>query len=421
MKNYMVLVALLAVLTTGVKAQTEAVDEPTVTVDTLTDYLYRLECCWGDNQVSTVASVGPDGILLVDAGYPATAEKLLAALGELDATAELKYFVLTHIHNDHTGAIGLLDSNVTFMAHPATAERLSGKYFALASVGTGRRPDSLVNAPRSLTFNGEEIRIWPVSGTHTDGDLIVYFTGSGILCLGDLYFSERIDFIDIERGGRPSEYAANLRRLCDTLPADLAVVAGHGPVATLAEVKEHLEMLDYCLAIVPEAVKAGRTDEDILTDSGLTRWAAWSGSHILVSYETLIPTIRKEVEGGSNNPVSICEPLTREIMENGIEAALAEFRRIQQDVPDEYSITEAELNMLGYQLMYRELVAEAIEIFKLNIQLNPESANVYDSMGEACLTAGDKEAAIRNYEKSLELDPNNSNAVTVLQQIQAGE
>jgi len=421
MKNYVALVVLLAALATNATGQTEAADEPTVVVDTLADHLYRLDCRWGDNQVSTVASVGPDGILLVDGGYAATAEKLLTTLHQLNPAAELRYFILTHIHNDHTGALELIDSSVTFLTHPATAERLSGKYFALAPLGAVRRPDSLIDVPTSLTFNGEEIRLWPVPGAHTDGDLIIWFTGSGVLCVGDLYFSEQIDFIDFGRGGRPSEYAANLRRLCDTLPSDLAVVAGHGPVATLAEVTEHIEMLDYCLAMVPDAIKAGQTDEEILADPGLARWAAWSGPHILVSYETLIPTIRREVESGSNPIVSICEPLTLAIVEHGIEAALLEFRRIQQEVPEAYSMAEAELNMLGYQLLFRQMVTEAVEIFRLNTQLNPESANVYDSMGEACLKSGDKEAAIRNYEKSLELDPSNQNAVTILEQIRAGE
>ena len=170
MKNYVAFVALAIALVTNAAAQTEVPDKPAVVVDTLSENLYRLDCRVGTDQVATIASVGPDGILLVDAGYRGTADQLMATIRALDAAAELKYFVLTHIHNDHTGALALLDSSVTFMAHPAAAERLSGNYFALAPVTTGRQPDSLIDAPISMTFNGEEIRIWPVFGAHTDTD-----------------------------------------------------------------------------------------------------------------------------------------------------------------------------------------------------------------------------------------------------------
>ncbi len=421
MKKCVLPVFLLAAMMTSALAQTEAADGPTVVIDTLSDHLYRVECIMGEDQVASVASVGPDGILLIDAGYRDMADEFMAAVRGLDAAADLKHFILTHTHNDHTGAVEMLDSSVTYMAHPAAAERLSGNYFALPPVGPSRRPDSLIGEAGAMTFNGEEVIIWPVFGAHTDGDLLVYFTGSGVLCLGDLYFSEKIDFIDINRGGRPSEYARNLQRLCDTLPADLTVVAGHGPVVTLAEVKEHIKMLDYCLAMVPEAVKAGLTDEEILADSGLTRWAAWNGPHVLVSYETLVPTIRREMESESDRKVSVCEPLTRAIVDNGIEDALTEFRRIQQEEPEAYSITEAELNMLGYQLLFRDMATEAVGIFGLMIELYPESANGYDSMGEGCLAVGDKVAAIRSYEKSLELNPSNQNAVKMLKSIREGE
>ena len=53
---------------------------------------------------------------------------------------------------------------------------------------------------------------------------------------------------------------------------------------------------------------------------------------------------------------------------------------------------------------------EAIEIFKLNVEAYPQSSNVYDSLGEAYMVKGDGEQAIMNYEISLKLDPNNSNA-----------
>ena len=75
------------------------------------------------------------------------------------------------------------------------------------------------------------------------------------------------------------------------------------------------------------------------------------------------------------------------------------------------------MNILGYQYLQSDKMEEAIELFKLNVLAYPESANTYDSLGEAYMINGDKELAIQNYKKSLELNPDNQNAVQKLKQL----
>jgi tetratricopeptide (TPR) repeat protein len=75
------------------------------------------------------------------------------------------------------------------------------------------------------------------------------------------------------------------------------------------------------------------------------------------------------------------------------------------------------MNSLGYRLLGQEKFDEAIRIFTLNVERFPNSGNVYDSLAEAYMNKGDKEAAIKNYEKSLELDPKNSGAVEMLKKL----
>ncbi len=78
---------------------------------------------------------------------------------------------------------------------------------------------------------------------------------------------------------------------------------------------------------------------------------------------------------------------------------------------------EENLNDSGYQLLGANKISEAIEIFKMNVRLNPNSWNVYDSLGEAYALAGDKKLAIENYEKSLELKPDSKSGLLALEKL----
>jgi putative intracellular protease/amidase/Tfp pilus assembly protein PilF len=96
---------------------------------------------------------------------------------------------------------------------------------------------------------------------------------------------------------------------------------------------------------------------------------------------------------------------------------LAEAMKFFGKLKDEKRLNERAINTLGYQLLGANRNQEAIDVFKLNVAAFPQSGNVYDSLGEAYLKIGENQKAIENYNKSLELDPSNSNAVTVLKKL----
>lgn len=89
--------------------------------------------------------------------------------------------------------------------------------------------------------------------------------------------------------------------------------------------------------------------------------------------------------------------------------------------PETYTSTprniERDLNATGYNLIKAKNINEAIELFKMNIRLNPKSWNAFDSLGEAFALAGDKKLAIENYEKSLELKPDNKAGMLALEKL----
>lgn len=87
-----------------------------------------------------------------------------------------------------------------------------------------------------------------------------------------------------------------------------------------------------------------------------------------------------------------------------------------EDHREGYNFEESQLNTLGYYYLQNDKVEYAIAVFKLNLLTYPQSANGYDSLGEAYMKAGIKDKAIESYRKSLELNPNNKNAQKILKQ-----
>jgi hypothetical protein len=115
----------------------------------------------------------------------------------------------------------------------------------------------------------------------------------------------------------------------------------------------------------------------------------------------------------------VSEAIGPVIMQKGVEAGLAEYRRLARDERDAWDFGEPQLNQLGYAMLQHGMAAQSIAIFALNAELFPRSANVWDSLGEAYMKAGERAKAIENYRKSLALNPNNPNAVEMLRKLGA--
>ena len=116
---------------------------------------------------------------------------------------------------------------------------------------------------------------------------------------------------------------------------------------------------------------------------------------------------------------SLADELMKMILSTDADHAIARYREIKANEPGKYNLRESELNTLGYMLLTRGKKGDAIKIFQLNVEAYPNSWNVYDSLGEAYSAQGNRDLAISNYRKSLELNPKNTNAVEALKRLES--
>ena len=324
----------------------------------------------------------------------------------------IKLIIFTHQHGDHIGGRGILGAQATLIAHKSTKDELAGKYFALAPLPGLELPLITLENELSLRFNGEDIRIIPAPG-HTQGDMVVHFVDSGVVCMGDLLFSDAFPAVFAAYGGNADKYLETLEKMIEQFPADVKLVAGHGRDYSLEELKTYHRMAVSTVDLIRQGIDVGNNSQKMVEENLLKDWEEWNTPYITSEmwvtqvYDSLARPVTK----------SIAEPLTYTITEKGIAAAIEQYHELKKTQPDAYNFGENELNMLGYQLLWRDMNEAAIEMHKLNAQAYPDSANPYDSLADAYEANGEVDLAIESYEKALDIDPEMPSAIGTLKRL----
>jgi len=168
---------------------------------------------------------------------------------------------------------------------------------------------------------------------------------------------------------------------------------------------EALEILRLNTVLYPEDIRAWNALAGANENKGELK-EAMECYDKLRSLEPRIPQVRRSY-------YSLL--LLNTFIDKGINEVAKVFESLKKSHPDE--INESTLNNLSYRLLRNKKIQDAIEMFKLNVDIHPDYANGYDSLAEAYMNAGENELAIKNYEKSLELDPGNNNAKEMLKRL----
>jgi cyclase len=273
-----------------------------IKVSKVSGNIYMLEGAGGN----IAASVGEDGIVIVDDQYAPLAEKIQAALKDLGVTTKPVRFVInTHYHGDHTGGNELFNNTgSTLIAHENVRKRLEtgGTAGNGGSLKMEQKPASK-NALPIITFehdvtvhlNGEDIRALHFPSGHTDGDSIIFFPKNNVVHMGDDFVRYGFPFIDVASGGSVQGMIAATEKVAAELPADVKVIPGHGALSNMDDVKAFTKMLKETSAVVEKALDNHKTLEQMKQEKILGPWEKFSGAFI--NSDAFIETLYNSLTG----------------------------------------------------------------------------------------------------------------------------
>jgi glyoxylase-like metal-dependent hydrolase (beta-lactamase superfamily II) len=262
----------------GVGAGVAGPEPPVVDLKQLTPTIYMARTNTPIGNPTSVISVGPDGVFLVDANLAVASDSLLAAVRRVGGGVP-RLIATTHYHGDHT-------EGLEHFVPPAIAVAPARQRARLASdsVFLGERPLHPASLPAitftdslRIYFNGDTIDIFTpaVFGGHTDGDAIVHFRTSRILCVGDYLFLDKYPLIDFQAGGDLEGYLTVIETLFRACPKNTTVIPGHGTfspapmeVGTTEGWNNYLQALRASIQFIRSRLDEGWTDARLI-EAGL--------------------------------------------------------------------------------------------------------------------------------------------------------
>ena len=244
-------------------ALAQNIDFKTIEVQTvkISDGLYVLMA--GPAQGNIVASVGSDGIFLIDSMYAPMHQKIMDALAKI-SNQPIRYLVNTHLHGDHTaGNEAMAKLGATIISHENMRKRMAAPQTNPPPAGA--LPVITYTDSMTLRFNGEEIYIYHPEPAHTDGDSIIYFRHANVMHVGDVPSSLRYPNIGVDDGGAVDGMMAAGRQVMKIANANTKIIPGHlGPVVGFKEIQQQLDMFAVVRDRISTAIRAGKTLEQVV-------------------------------------------------------------------------------------------------------------------------------------------------------------
>jgi glyoxylase-like metal-dependent hydrolase (beta-lactamase superfamily II) len=213
---------------------------------------------------------GPDGKLLVDAGFTVSRLGISNALASI-STAPIKHLINTHWHTDHTdGNAWLHEAGAIILAHENTrkhlsvATRVEGWSYTFPAATVGAIPAEVFAADRRFQFNDTNIILKYYGPSHTDSDISVNFAEADVIHVGDTWWNGVYPFIDYSTGGSIDGTIRAAETNLANVTNSTIVIPGHGAIGGRSELAEYRDMLVAIRESVAALKKQGRSlDETV--------------------------------------------------------------------------------------------------------------------------------------------------------------
>lgn len=214
--------------------------------------------------------VNSDGIVVVDAQFPDSAQSCIAGLEEMENVG-FDMLINTHHHGDHTAGNPVFKGKVKrIVAHQnvpdlqeAAAER-NGQDAVDAQVYA----DTTYETSWSETIGDETVHLKHYGPAHTGGDTVVYFEKANVAHMGDLMFNRAHPFIDRGSGASISNWITTLNTTMEELPSDAIYIFGHGSseygvTGAREDLSVKVDFLTALLDYTRKGIDAGKTVEEL--------------------------------------------------------------------------------------------------------------------------------------------------------------
>ena len=221
---------------------------------------------------NVAASIGEDGVLIVDNMFPEMVPKVRAAIAGLGG-GSIDYAVNTHWHFDHAeGNLTLGPAGTSIVAHRNSAEMMARtnilnlvitKYLQEAYPPAARPAISFDDRMR-MYFNGDEIDIVHVGPAHTAGDAAVIFRKHNAVHFGDVFNNTGYPFIDADSGGGIDGMIAFCQTILDEMGPEAVIIPGHGEVTDSATLQSYIDMLSTVRERVAAMIAEGKSLDAVM-------------------------------------------------------------------------------------------------------------------------------------------------------------
>jgi cyclase len=295
----LVLAAMLVASAAAAGAQDEDLSKVQMKVTKVAGNVYMLEGAGGN----IGASVGEDGIVIVDDQFAPLAEKIQAALKGI-TDKPVRFIINTHYHGDHTGGNAYFQKQAPVIAHDNVRKRLESgggagnggsMHFDAKPAAKEALPMITFDHDVTVHLNGEDIRALYFPAGHTDGDSVIFFPKSNVVHMGDDFVTYGFPFIDVESGGSINGMIDGVEKVMAQIAPDVKVIPGHGAISNLDDVRAYLKMLKGTRDAVQKAIAEGKTMDQMKQEKILALWSKYSGD--FVKEDTFIETLYHSLTG----------------------------------------------------------------------------------------------------------------------------